>query len=123
MSSHPAFSTLMFLVSGVTIVSTICVPVGTIHTISVPGCRPKSVPSTGCRGMCLSYTRVSSTNYLELERSCKCCKADKFIVASVKLSCPNLDSPNLRVPLKKAESCSCRPCNSITVEDVATPDF
>ncbi|XP_038045198.1 bursicon-like [Patiria miniata] len=88
---------------------------GLSHLISHEGCMPRRVPSYGCRGSCTSYSRVSPTDYTQMERSCQCCQESDHQVRTVWLNCPAL-FPNTRmqVELKMAMSCNCRPCHGLS---------
>ena len=91
-----------------------------VHRISRHGCQTRQIPSYGCRGSCPSYSRVSPTNYLEMERHCECCQESGQRTVHVSLRCnDDRGQFNLVVETQVPRSCMCRPCNII--EDV--PDF
>ncbi|XP_033639409.1 bursicon-like [Asterias rubens] len=94
--------------------SAVCRRQPLIHSIVHEGCQTKRLRTFGCRGTCNSYSRVSPTDYTQMERSCQCCQESQHVVGFVELNCPSLSPPTQIVEFRHVRSCSCRPCNSVS---------
>ena len=84
-----------------------------IHIIDRDGCNIKKLPSYGCRGTCTSYSRVSPTDYTQMERSCQCCQEVGHITRRIRLRCPGQFPSTRNVDVRVPQFCTCRPCNGV----------
>ncbi|XP_077994413.1 bursicon-like [Glandiceps talaboti] len=82
------------------------------YALSRPGCIPRTVVTHGCRGTCASYSMVSSDDVHNLEYFCQCCQPIQESSSKERLYCPNRHQSQrvIRVTLKSATECWCRPC-------------
>ncbi|XP_005090479.1 uncharacterized protein LOC101850223 [Aplysia californica] len=73
-------------------------------------CDATLVHTFGCRGGCSSYSSVDPRNATNILHSCSCCQPLRFMMSIAELPCKN--GQHIRVPVKKALRCTCRPCYS-----------
>ncbi|CAL1528462.1 unnamed protein product [Lymnaea stagnalis] len=71
-------------------------------------CSTAYVQTFGCRGGCSSYSQVDPRNTTNIFHSCSCCQPVRFTVSIAVIPCRN--GQHMRVPVKDALRCSCRPC-------------
>ena len=83
--------------------------------VAYPGCKPKQVMTTGCRGACRSYSfpewhrEKESTNMV---RNCSCCKPLRRRAITTSLECPFRARGRKKLVIWGAINCRCRPCSS-----------
>ena len=82
-----------------------------VHT---PGCIPKQVMTTACRGTCRSYSFPewnSETESTDMVHNCSCCKPLQRYAITVPLECPFRVGGKKKVVVWGALDCRCRPCS------------
>ena len=79
-------------------------------------CVPKTIPSFGCLGACLSYSQPSSTPG-QVERSCICCKERTSVERRFPMLCERrrngVGFRTVRFRIRQPTSCLCRPCSVV----------
>ncbi|XP_046572043.1 uncharacterized protein LOC124280189 [Haliotis rubra] len=92
----------------------------TIHppTMYASRCQSATVYTRGCKGGCESYSKIDyERNATNIQRYCSCCSQTE--VASIRKPAllPCSDGNVLRIPVKMALTCHCRPC-SMSVQQI-----
>ena len=79
-----------------------------------PGCIPKQVMTTACRGTCRSYSFPewnSETESTHMVHNCSCCKPLQRYAITVPLECPFRRGGKKQFVVWGTLDCSCRPCS------------
>ena len=81
--------------------------------VSHPGCIPKPVYTTACRGVCRSYAHPEWSTTLKdihMVHNCNCCKPTHKRYRYVTLECPGRLGPKT-MRVSGVDGCRCRPCS------------
>ncbi|KAL4234456.1 hypothetical protein ACF0H5_006102 [Mactra antiquata] len=102
--------------------TTTCKRQVTRQTITYKDCLPKRILTRACVGSCVTSASVSSTNPLQITRSCFQCKESIIRQKKVRLTCPNPEGPQpfrrilIEVPVPM--ECMCESCSFHDVIEV-----
>lgn len=77
------------------------------RTILRPGCRPVTIQSQFCYGMCPSFHIMGFHNRL---KSCECCTAIGTRVVKIELKCPSFVKQVKRI--REVLGCRCKMCTT-----------
>lgn len=83
-------------------------------TLIKPGCTPKRVLSSACKGTCHSRS-IPEWQYAEqhvtMIKYCTCCSPLHQRERVVKLNCPGKSRRYKHIPVRVTRQCACRPCS------------
>lgn len=86
----------------------------TVLEVAYPGCVPRRVMTTACRGTCRSWTFpewVHETGSIHMIENCQCCKPLVRRAISVRLDCPQRAGHTKKIMVWAGLECRCRPCS------------